>query len=474
MIMDHTRQRLKYLIPDLLSALFSWILFFLLYPETGNGVLSPPFIAGMGWNEFYRGLALTPVVWAGLYLFLGFYRDVFRRSRLKEIGYSIIASASGTVIIIAFLFGTGMAEGNLTTYFRIMFVYFGIHFAVSYIPRLAITSATTRAIRKGRLGFNTLIIGSDRKAVEIFSEINNQIRPTGNKFIGYININGNNSCPMDSYLPRLGSLDDIDRVIEEKGVEEVIIAIEPSENGKIERIMNRLDHPDLVIKAIPGMHDILTGRVRINTIIATPLIQLSHHLMPVWQRNLKQVIDIILSVIALVALLPVSIAIALWIKIDSKGPVIYSHERIGRNGKPFRIYKFRTMIDNAEKNGPELSSENDRRVTCPGRFLRKTRLDEIPNFFNVLKGEMSVVGPRPERKFFIDRIVEKAPHYKLLLRIKPGITSWGQVRYGYAENVDQMIQRLKYDMIYLENMSVFVDFQILIHTILTVFRRKGV
>ncbi len=472
--MDHTRQRIKYILSDLLSAMLSWMLFFFFHIANGGISLKAPFIQDSTGSEFYWGLALVPVFWFTLYLFLGFYREIFRRSRLKELGGSIIASATGTLVITVFLFGAGIAEGDTAGFFRSMAAHFFLHFIVSYLPRLAITTSTTRAIRRGRLGFNTLIIGSDRKAVDIYREITGQIRSTGNRVIGFININGKNPFPLANHIPHLGSLEDLEEIIPAHGVEEVIIAIEPAENGKIERIMNRLHHPDLVIKAIPGMQDILTGRVRINTIIATPLIQLSHHLMPVWQSNLKQLIDIVLSIIALVVLLPLSIAIAVWIKLDSRGPVIYSHERIGRNGKPFRIFKFRTMIDNAEKNGPELSSENDSRVTCPGRFLRKTRLDEIPNFINVLRGEMSVVGPRPERKFYIDKIVGKAPHYMLLLRIKPGITSWGQVRYGYAENVDQMIQRLKYDMIYLENMSIFVDFQILILTVLTIFRRKGV
>ncbi len=472
--MNYTAQRIKYILSDLLSALLSWILYYICHILDERIAFPPPLIPESAGSEFYWGLALVPVFWVALYFFLGFYRDIFRRSRLKELGGSIIASATGALVITAFLFSAGAAEGDTAGFFRSMGAYFYLHLLISYLPRLAITAATTRAIRSGRMGFNTLIIGSDRKAVDIYREITGQIRSTGNRFIGFININGKRPCPMEDYLPHLGSLEDIKEIIAAHRVEEVIVAIEPSENGKIERIINRLDHPDHVIKAIPGMQDILTGRVRINTIIATPLIQLSHHLMPVWQNNLKQLIDIVLSVIALVALLPLSVAIALWIKLDSRGPVIYSHERIGRNGRPFRIYKFRTMIDNAEKNGPELSSENDSRVTCPGRFLRKARLDEIPNFINVLRGEMSVVGPRPERKFYIDKIVSKAPHYKHLLRIKPGITSWGQVRYGYAENVDQMIQRLKYDMIYLENMSVFVDFQILILTVLTIFRRKGV
>jgi len=222
------------------------------------------------------------------------------------------------------------------------------------------------------------------------------------------------------------------------------------------------------------MYDILTGRVRMSSILGTPLIQISHQLMPAWQENVKTAFDYFIATLALLISAPVMLFLIAGVKLSSKGPVFYSHERIGRYGKPFTIYKFRSMYMNAEKNGPELSSRNDERITPFGRFMRKARLDEIPNFFNVLKGEMSLVGPRPERKYFIDQIIKKNPHYVHLLKVKPGITSWGQVKYGYAENVDQMVDRLKYDLIYLDNMSMFVDLKILIYTLSTILKRTGI
>ena len=222
------------------------------------------------------------------------------------------------------------------------------------------------------------------------------------------------------------------------------------------------------------MYDILTGRVRMSSILGTPLIQISHQLMPAWQENIKTALDYIIASLALLVTSPIVPILMLGVKLTSKGPIFYSHERVGRYGKPFNIYKFRSMYVNAEKNGPELSSRKDDRITPFGRFMRKARLDEIPNFVNVLKGEMSLVGPRPERKYFIDQITRINPHYIHLLKVKPGITSWGQVKYGYAENVDQMIDRLKYDLIYLDNMSIFVDLKILIYTLLTIVKRTGI
>ena len=221
------------------------------------------------------------------------------------------------------------------------------------------------------------------------------------------------------------------------------------------------------------MYDILSGSVKMTSIFGAPLIEISREIMPAWEQSAKRIFDILCSLFVLTAFSWVYIVVAIAVKLSSKGPVFYSHERIGWHGKPFMIHKFRSMYIDAEKNGPALSSQLDPRITPLGRFLRKVRLDEIPQFYNVLIGEMSIVGPRPERQFFIDKIVEKAPHYKHLHKVRPGITSWGQVKYGYAENVNQMIERLKYDVIYIENMSLSVDLKILIYTALIVIQGRG-
>ena len=271
----------------------------------------------------------------------------------------------------------------------------------------------------------------------------------------------------------MGEIADLETVIQEGNIEEVIIALETDQHNKLSQILTIVENREITIWGIPDLYDFLSGMVKINTIYSSPLIKISNGLMPAWQENVKRLIDVTTSIVAMMILSPAYLALAVIIKSTSRGPVIYSQERAGKFGVPFTIYKFRSMYEEAEKDGPALSCKNDSRITPVGRFIRKTHLDEIPQFYNVLKGDMSLVGPRPERFYYIDQIVKKAPHYKLLHKLRPGITSWGQVKYGYASNVEEMLERLPYDMIYLKNISLYIDFKILIYTMINVFHGKG-
>jgi exopolysaccharide biosynthesis polyprenyl glycosylphosphotransferase len=299
---------------------------------------------------------------------------------------------------------------------------------------------------------------------------------SGLKFIGFINASNAGNNLLSNHLPCLGDITALKKTIVEHGISEVIIAIESNEHDMIERILNKLEGFDsITVRAIADNCDIISGRVKLDSLYDEPLIQISHELMPAWQWFIKRTLDISVSVFVLVFFSPLYAMIGIGVKLTSRGPVFYSHERIGKNGKPFNIFKFRTMIKDAEKGGPALSAGSvDPRITKLGHILRKTRLDEIPQFWNVLRGDMSIVGPRPERQFFIDQIVEKAPHYVHLHKVRPGITSWGQVKFGYAKDVDEMIERLDYDIIYIENMSIYNDLKIMIYTAKTMLLGKGI
>ena len=261
-------------------------------------------------------------------------------------------------------------------------------------------------------------------------------------------------------------------LINEK-IEQVIIATEPNEHQKINNIINDLANYKVEIKVIADMYSILTGSVKMNSIFGALLITVNPEMMPSWQKSLKRAMDLIISFLAIILLFPIFLLLSLLVKLGSKGDIIFQQERIGMHNKPFYIYKFRSMYTDSEKNGPQLSSQKDKRITKIGKFMRKTRLDETPQFYNVIKGDMSLVGPRPERQFYIDQIISKAPHYKHISKVKPGITSWGQVKYGYAENVDEMVARLKFDLLYVENMSLTLDVKILFYTILIMLKGSG-
>jgi exopolysaccharide biosynthesis polyprenyl glycosylphosphotransferase len=293
-----------------------------------------------------------------------------------------------------------------------------------------------------------------------------------NHFVGFIQVNGRDNL-LTGLLPHLGKTPEIESVLETQHVEEVIIAVESSDHDRLKDIISRIDNGKIRIKVLPDMYTILAGSVEMTNIYGALLIEINPDVMPYWQRAIKRLMDIVFSFIALIALIPFFIFSAIAVRMSSPGPIFFLQDRVGLNGKNFKIIKFRTMYIDSEKAGPQLSSEGDPRITPIGRFMRKTRLDEFPQFVNVLLGQMSLVGPRPERQFYIDQIVQVEPQYTHLTRVRPGITSWGQVKFGYAENVEQMLQRMKFDLIYLKNRSLALDIKIMFYTVIIVFKAQG-
>jgi len=415
---------------------------------------------------------IISVLWVLLYAALGQYKNAYKKYRIKEVTQTISQSLLGIILIF---FGLLLDDqiNSYQDYYNLVLAIIILHTTLTFLPRIIITSNIVSKIHKGKIGFNTLIIGSRNKAKETLLEIRGLKKSSGYFFKGYISTNGGPDMMTTTGLEKLGDYSDLKQVINSHQIEEVIIATEPKEHEKTNTIINDLADLNVKIKVIADMYNILTGSVKMSSIFGALLIAVNPEILSPWEKITKRIVDVILSTIAIILLSPIFILLSLIIKSGTKGPIIFKQERIGINGKPFMIYKFRSMFNEAEKDGPQLSSQHDPRITPIGKFMRKTRLDETPQFFNVILGDMALVGPRPERQFYIDKIIAEAPHYKHILKVKPGITSWGQVKFGYAENVEEMVARLKFDLLYVENMSLVLDLKILFYTAIIMIKGDG-
>lgn len=465
------RQTIKYIVSDTLSAMLAWTAQFLYRKLVleASGLESP----GQVFLDpnYWLGILLVPAGWLVLYTIQGTYRNVLRKARLNELLQTLLATLIGGVVIFFVLLIDDEMPSYRDYYHSTLFLLV-VHFVLTYVPRLLITSQTVRRVHSRRIGFPTLMIGTGNKAFQTYLDLENQETYSGNLFVGCVATGDESFSELSKVMPLLGSLDDLRHLVDEHHVEEVIIAVE--DNKQIDEILRKLNLcGDFIIKITPDARDLIVGSIKQESIFHSPLIVINNRLMAEWQYSLKRIFDIVISVLAMVILSPVYLVTAIIVKCTSPGPVFYAQERIGYHGKPFKMHKFRSMYVDAEQAGPALSKDDDPRITPFGRFMRKVRLDEIPQFYNVLKGTMSVVGPRPERQFYIDQIVKRAPEYLLLQRVKPGITSWGQVKYGYASTVDEMLERLRYDLLYLDNMSLTTDLKILLYTVIIILQGRG-
>ncbi|GAB3223094.1 undecaprenyl-phosphate glucose phosphotransferase [Hymenobacter seoulensis] len=470
--MIRTLQKLKLIAADFGAALFAWVCFFLLRKYLLSEI-NPDYRFSAD-AVFLSGSALMiAVFWTGLYALIGEYTDIFRKSRLGEIIRLGRVSLLGAIIIFFVLLLDDQGVQNYHSYYKTITAYFFLHFSIAAIVRVWAVSSIQRLVRGGIITFNTLLVGSGSLARTTCLELRSTGKHLGLRLIGFSPLGDAVDEQLAAELPTCSTYQYLPGLIQELQVEQVIIAIEPSEHRITEEILTLLEGTPARVSILPDLYQLLLGSVKVSHVFGTPLIEIKQDLLPPWQRAVKRGLDVSVSVLFLLLAWPVYAFVAVMVRLSSPGPVFYSQERIGRFGKPFFIYKFRSMYQDAEKAGPALSSDFDPRITPWGRFMRRVRLDELPQFWNVIKGDMSIVGPRPERQYFINQIMQVAPHYRHLHRVRPGLTSLGQVKYGYAETVPQMVDRLKYDILYIENMSLAMDFRVVLYTLKIIIEGRG-
>ncbi|MDR2041514.1 MAG: sugar transferase [Tannerella sp.] len=465
--MDKRRQTLLYLLSDFATAALVWLLLNVLrYVEVAQYDGFDTLAFYLTSYQVLKGQLLIPFFWLILYYFSGYYNIPFGKSRLKELFETLVCTAAG-VIFIFFAVILNDLPRSFEIYYRIFFSYGAMQFFLTYAVRYSITLHALRKMRRREWALHVLVIGAGQQALQAKADL----VKLGYRITGFVRIDATAPAVPENEL--LGSMDDLPQLVAAGPVDELALAPDALPDTEIIRLLYSLYHYSLPIKVRAGKNNPL-ARGQAKTIHGIPFIEVTANHFSEAGKNIKHAMDKAVSVLILVLLAPLYAGIALRVKRSSPGPVFFHQERIGYRGRPFTIYKFRTMYQAVGDQEPLLTERDDPRVTPFGRFLRKYRLDELPQFWNVLRGDMSLVGPRPEQRYYIERIVRRAPYYYLLHNVRPGITSWGMVKYGYADTVDKMIERLDYDIMYYENMSLSLDIMILIYTVKIVLTGKGV
>lgn len=463
--------RMSYIMTDVLTSSLAIFLFNVF--RWSELVPRPPFLGFYMLPKVWGGQIVFPTLLMLYYWLSGYYNDVDRRSRAQEFLITMWSAILGSLTLF-FLAVVNDNPWRRTVVFEHLLIAAGLIFICVYLGRFLITRIVVRRIHERHNTDAALMLGTDSDAAKLAYRINSLNKGMGINVVNFVRLDRH--VTDDPSCAKIGVIDraEMRRFCLDHAVNHLILTPRALSDGvHLAEFMRLAYSLNGALFLAPDVNTVAFASGRQFNVMGEPLVCISSPNISASTENIKRAMDIVLSACALVALSPVFAILALRIKLDSKGPVFFRQTRLGRGGKPFRILKFRSMVTDAEAGGVMLTTDNDPRITPFGRFMRRYRIDELPQFWNVLRGEMSLVGPRPERREFADQIAERVPLYPMLYQVRPGITSWGQVRYGYASNVDQMIERLRYDLIYLESISISTDLKILLHTINTILSGSG-
>ena len=467
--MNKNRLIQKYILYDMLASLLVWIAF-VIFRKTVNDVqIFDSARIFIPHYDYFTSLIFFPFCCVFVHYLSGFYLNPLKKSRINVI---LSTSSSSAIIALSvfFLLKLGDVVVSYEYFYFSLLVLFGLLFCFTYLFRNIIFSQIQYNYKTKKWTNNTLIIGTGNNAKKIADDIKRHAHH--NTLVGFVATNKKIGVPPEMIL---GTMTQISYIIEKYDIQETIVVLDDdADEQMLFKIINLLYRFNIDIQFTPRLYEILIGSAKITHMGIIPLVSITNPSMTDCEISMKRFVDIVVSLVSLLFLSPFLLYFMFQIKRNSKGPVFYRQERIGRYGRPFDILKFRTMYLGSENGTPKLSSPNDDRITQIGRILRKYRIDEIPQFWNILKGDMSLVGPRPERRYYINRIIEDAPYYCLLYKIRPGLTSWGPIKIGYSDTIEKMTERLNYDIIYMENMSLLTDLKILMYTIEIIFKGKGV
>jgi exopolysaccharide biosynthesis polyprenyl glycosylphosphotransferase len=451
---------------DLASFCVGYSVFYSL--RVRSGIFRVPIVP-----DFWLPLLAISVFWLFVFFFFGLYRPWHAKSRLDEFISLVKAISFGCLLLFFTIFlDDSSVETRVASRFLIL-LYWGLIILIVGIGRMIFRSVRRKLLAAGVGLRNAIIVGWNAKARELHDLVMKH-PALGYRVIGFVKIDKRKSGVEYKGTRLLGISDELPSLIERYLVKDILIALESTDHDKLLNIIAHCNGHDVSMKILPDMYDIISGQARTNQLYGFPLVEIMPQIMEPWEQSLKRLMDILVSLFVLTLSSPLWIVISIAIKMDTPGPVVYSQDRVGKDGKKFRMHKFRSMRADAEKeSGPVWAPKNDTRVTKVGRFLRNTRLDEIPQFINVLDGDMSLVGPRPERPYFVERLSKEIPLYNRRLKVQPGITGWAQIKQGYDRTIEDVKSKVRYDLFYIENMSFRMDIKILLYTFYIMLMGKG-